>query len=209
MWDVVVCRTCWGTYDINAPYWTNVTVNNAVRSWAWMTCNQLGWFQTGPPLGQPAIVSRILQPRYTEVRLACSWVMSYRVLNRRGHQRQCVNFFPDKFSSPPSPSTAEVNNMYGGWNVNVDRVFFANGRRAYCPVHPALAPSHTVNSTGDPWLGTTVSADGLNKANTTMQPIYESDGFHGSDIFAANGIVDETVHAVQMAGLEYMKMWLA
>jgi len=74
--------------------------------------------------------------------------------------------------------------------VNVDKVFFANGRR-------------------DPWRGATVSADGLNKANTTTQPIYESDGFHGSDLSVANGIVDETVYAVQMAGLEYMKMWLA
>lgn len=57
--------------------------------------------------------------------------------------------------------------------------------------------------------GATVSADGLNKTNTTTQPIYESDGFHCSDLRIENGIVDETVHAVQMAGLEYMKTWLA
>jgi len=42
-----------------------------------------------------------------------------------------------------------------------------------------------------------------------MQPIYMSDGFHGSDLFADNGVVDESVHAVQMAALEYMKEWLA
>jgi hypothetical protein len=41
-----------------------------------------------------------------------------------------------------------------------------------------------------------------------MQPIYESDGFHSSDLHAENGIVDETVYAVQMAALEYMKTWL-
>ena len=65
------------------------------------------------------------------------------------------------------------------------------------------------NYTGDPWREATVSADGLNKANTTTQPIYESDGFHCSDLSIENGVVDETVHAVQMAALEYMKTWLA
>ena len=66
----------------------------------------------------------------------------------------------------------------------------------------------TVNATGDPWREATVSADGLNKANTTTQPIYMSDGFHTSDLLTDNG-VDETVYAVQMAALKYMKMWLA
>lgn len=37
--------------------------------------------------------------------------------------------FPQKFSSPPTPSVAEVDFMYAGWNVNVDRLFFANGLR--------------------------------------------------------------------------------
>ena len=39
-----------------------------------------------------------------------------------------------------------------------------------------------VGSTDDPWLEATVSADGLNATNTTMQPVYESDGFHCSDL---------------------------
>ena len=62
---------------------------------------------------------------------------------------------------------------------------------------------------GDPWREETVSADGLDKPNTTMQPIYESDGFHCSDLRAANGVADQTVYAVQMAALGYMKTWLA
>ncbi|KAF8552214.1 hypothetical protein OG21DRAFT_1465999 [Imleria badia] len=163
-------ETCLGTYDTSQAYWTNVTVNNANRSWFWMVCNQVGYYQVGPPPGQPTIVSRILQPIYGE--------------------RQCVNMFPQKFSSPPSPAVAEANEMYAGWNVNVDRLFFANGRR-------------------DSWREASVSADGLNKANTTTQPIYVSDGFHISDLERVNGIADETVYAVQMAALEYMKMWLA
>ena len=101
--------------------------------------------------------------------------------------------------------------MYGGWNPPVGGLFFANGLRTYpCPLRHALAcHSHTAICTGDPWREATVSADGLNKASTSTQPIYESDGFHCSDLSAKNGVVDETVYAVQMAGLEYMKTWLA
>ena len=66
----------------------------------------------------------------------------------------------------------------------------------------------TMAAIGDPWREATVSADGLNKANTTTEPIYESDGFHCSDLIARGGTADATVLAVQMAGLAYMKAWL-
>ena len=65
---LVVRRTCLGTYDASQTYWTNVTVDNANRSWFWMVCNQVGYYPAGPPEGEPAIVSRILQPIYGEVR---------------------------------------------------------------------------------------------------------------------------------------------
>ncbi|KAG1839389.1 peptidase S28 [Suillus tomentosus] len=163
-------QTCLGTFDPTANYFTNITVNNANRSWLWMVCNQIGFYQTGPPEGQPAIVSRIIQPSYGE--------------------RQCVNMFPEAFAYPPQPATAETNAMYAGWNVNVPRLFFANGLR-------------------DPWRGGTVSADGLNKPNTTSMPIYMSDGFHCSDMLSYDNGIDPTIAVVQEAALRYMKEWLA
>ncbi|KAG1817240.1 serine carboxypeptidase S28-domain-containing protein [Suillus subaureus] len=153
-------EACLGTYNTSQSYWTNVTINNAERSWFWMVCNQVGWYQVGPPEGQPAIVSRILQPIYEE--------------------RQCVNMFPQAFAYPPQPTTAQTDIMYAGWNVNIPRLFFANGLR-------------------DPWRDATVSADGLNKSNTLSMPIYEGDGFHCSDMITENGIVDSTIAAVQEA----------
>ncbi|OJA10423.1 hypothetical protein AZE42_08964 [Rhizopogon vesiculosus] len=102
-------ESCIGTYDTSESYGTNTTVNNAVRSWTWMVCNQVGLYQDGPPYGQPAIVSRILDPIY--------------------HERQCVNFLPEAFASPPQPTTAVTNMIYAGWNVDVERLFFANGLR--------------------------------------------------------------------------------
>ncbi|KAG1790715.1 peptidase S28 [Suillus plorans] len=163
-------ETCLGTYNTTQSYYTNVTINNAERSWFWMVCNQVGWYQVGPPEGQPAIVSRILQPIYEE--------------------RQCVDMFPQAFSYPPLPTTTQTDMMYDGWNLDVPRLFFANGLR-------------------DPWREATVSADGLYKANTTSMPIYEGDGFHCSDLITENGIVDPTIAVVQAAGLMYMKEWLA
>jgi hypothetical protein len=42
-WDMITCalpdgeaRTCLGTFDLTNPYWTNVTVDNWVRSWFWL-----------------------------------------------------------------------------------------------------------------------------------------------------------------------------
>ncbi|KAG2114779.1 peptidase S28 [Suillus discolor] len=102
-------ETCLGTYNTTQSYYTNVTINNAERSWFWMVCNQVGWYQVGPPEGQPAIVSRILQPIYEE--------------------RQCVNMFPQAFAYPPQPTTTQTDMMYDGWNIDVPQLFFANGLR--------------------------------------------------------------------------------
>ncbi|OJA11103.1 hypothetical protein AZE42_08867 [Rhizopogon vesiculosus] len=162
-------ETCLGTYDTTQSYWTNTTVNNPGRSWAWMVCNQIGFYQDGPPYGQPAIVSRILKPAYGE--------------------RLCVNYFPEAFSSPPEPITSETNMMYAGWNVDVDRLFFATGLR-------------------DPWREATMSAEGLYKLSTPSMPIHEGDGFHCSDLITLNGIDDPTIAAVQEAALAYMAEWL-
>ncbi|OJA08848.1 hypothetical protein AZE42_12189, partial [Rhizopogon vesiculosus] len=52
------------------------------------------------------------------------------------------------------PTTAETNMTYAGWNVDVERFFFANGLR-------------------DPWRESNVSADGLYKPSTPSMPIYE------------------------------------
>jgi len=98
--------------------------------------------------------------------------------------------FPDVFASPPQPTTAETNLMYAGWNVDVERLFFANGLR-------------------DPWRDATVSADGLYKPSTPRMPIHEGGGFHCSDMDTESGIDDPTIAAVQETALEYMAEWLA
>ncbi|KAG2066733.1 hypothetical protein BDR04DRAFT_1129870 [Suillus decipiens] len=88
------------------------------------------------------------------------------------------------------PSFMEINIMCAGWSVNALRIFLANGLR-------------------DRWRGGTVSADGLNKPNTTSMPIYMSDAFYTSDMMTYNGIINPTIAVVQEAGLIYMKEWLA
>ncbi|CAL1700044.1 unnamed protein product [Somion occarium] len=161
---------CLGSYDANSDFYTNTTVNNANRSWFWMVCNEVGYFQEGAPLGHPTLVTRLVQPPYDE--------------------RQCSLMFPKAFPRPPVPKAAQVNKKYKGWNVKVDRLFFANGHR-------------------DPWREATVSADGVNVKSTPSQPVAISDGFHCSDLSTANGNVDDTVKQVQQQALTTIKTWLA
>ncbi|THG94869.1 hypothetical protein EW026_g6683 [Hermanssonia centrifuga] len=105
--DVV---SCLGTYDATSSSYTDTSVDNAERSWLWIVCNELGFYQEGTPSeDQPTLVSRLTQPAYDE--------------------RQCTLRFPGAWSSPPIPSADSVNTAYDGWNVTIDRLFFANGQR--------------------------------------------------------------------------------
>ncbi|KAH9948740.1 peptidase S28 [Amylocystis lapponica] len=161
-------ESCMGTY--NASAYTDISVDNSDRSWQWIVCNYMGFLQDGAPAGQPTIVSRLIGPGYTE--------------------RMCTYYFPEQFTSPPTPDAAGTNKAYDGWFVNVDRLFFANGL-------------------SDPWREATVSANGTNFKSTSTQPIALGDAFHTSDMIMENGAVDATVAAVQAQGLAAMKAWLA
>ncbi|PCH36001.1 peptidase S28 [Wolfiporia cocos MD-104 SS10] len=160
---------CLGTYNASAPYYTDISVNNADRSWMWIVCNQMGFFQDGAPEGDPTIVSRLVTALYNE--------------------RQCTYYFPQAFSTPPTPRVNETNKAYDGWFVQSDRLFFGNGER-------------------DPWRDATISADGTHFASTAQQPIAVGDGFHCSDLYTINAQVDPTIEAVQQEGLAAMAGWL-
>ncbi|KAG6835351.1 hypothetical protein H0H93_002272 [Arthromyces matolae] len=160
---------CWGTYDGSTSYFTNTTVDNADRSWSWMVCNEVGWFQESAPKDHPSLILRVLTPSYD--------------------LRQCGLMFPGAFPTGADPQVNRTNDLYQGWNVRQDRLFFANGLR-------------------DPWRGATVSADGANVPSTDSQPIAVSDGFHCSDLATASGAVDATAREVQEKALQYMDIWL-
>lgn len=126
-------------------------------------------------------------------------------------QRQCTYFFPEAFKTPPKPHVARTNAAYGGWNVEVDRLFFANGRRTcfYDDERRRFTNEHKLTKhTGDDWRDATVSSDLHPRKSTSSQPIAVSDGFHTSDMYTANGLVDPTVLAVQKQALATMKKWL-
>ncbi|KAJ7591573.1 peptidase S28 [Mycena floridula] len=154
---------CLSTYNTNQTWWTDSRIDNASRSWQWMVCNEVGYFQDSPPTGQPALVSRLIGPAYDE--------------------RQCSQMFPEQFANKkPGPSVDATNALYQGWNVTVDRLFFANGQK-------------------DPWRDATVSADGLS--------IQIGDGIHCSDLGTVDGQIDPTIRAVQKQALTSMKSWLS
>ncbi|KII94856.1 hypothetical protein PLICRDRAFT_97795 [Plicaturopsis crispa FD-325 SS-3] len=161
---------CLDTYNTNSSYWTDTKVDNAGRSWLWIVCNEVGFYQESPPAGKPSIVSRIIQPIYDE--------------------RQCQQMFPKAFDSAPAPNVNATNSVYHGWDVKVDRLFVANGKR-------------------DPWRDATLSAENRTIPSTSSQTIAVSDGFHCSDLSTKTGAIDATVLAVQKQALVKMKEWLA
>ena len=104
-----------------------------------------------------------------------------------------------------------MNQAYGGWNIDINHIFFANGRRAYF-IPPCLAPyllQLTVDLIGDPWREATVSAESSPYTASAARPVGFSDGFHCSDLSTANANVDPTVAAVQKQALAAIKTWLA
>ncbi|EIW74346.1 peptidase S28 [Coniophora puteana RWD-64-598 SS2] len=172
-------ETCLGTYNASAAQYTNTTVDNATRSWMWMVCNQVGYYQVGPPADQPAIVSRLVTVADQE--------------------RTCVSYFPQAFpGGPPAPTVAQTNAEYMGWNVSVPRLFFANGLR-----DPWRGATVSADARG---RGANANAD--TNTSSRWQPVYEGDGFHCSDLSVRNGAVDATVAGVQRAGLGYVRAWL-
>jgi len=113
------------------------------------------------------MVSRLVSPIYTE--------------------RECQQLWPDFFKSPPVPNTAATNRETTGWDVNIDRLFFANGNR-------------------DPWREATVASDYHFRQSTETQPIFVSDGFHCSDLLT-EWTVDQTVADVAALGVAYLGRW--
>lgn len=116
--------------------------------------------------------------------------------------------FREAFPKPPVPAAAKTNAVYKGWNVKLNRLFFANGQRKRYLI-PILILAHCLSPAGDPWRDATVSAEGLNVKSTPSQPIGFSDGFHCSDLSVRNAVVDSTVAAVQTQALASMKTWIA
>ncbi|KAH9855013.1 peptidase S28 [Lenzites betulinus] len=101
-----------GTYNATQDIFADISVDDANRSWTWIVCNEMGFYQDAAPLSHPTLVSRLLQPAYDE--------------------RMCAYYFPEAFahlSRPPVPNVAATNKAYDGWFVQVDHLFFANGHR--------------------------------------------------------------------------------
>jgi len=114
--------------------------------------------------------------------------------------------FPGVFTNSSVPNASLTNKKYKGWNVQVNRLFFANGVRE---CHPSeLLNINNSCSQGDPWRDATLSADETLFISTPWQPIALGDGFHCSDLGVAAAVVDPTIAAVQSEALFWMKEWL-
>ena len=71
---------------------------------------------------------------------------------------------PEKFKKDTAPNTAATNRVHRGWNVTVDRLFVANGKR-------------------DPWRESTLSSDYIKQRSSSTQPTIQA-GLAGKDLTA-------------------------
>ncbi|KAL0955730.1 hypothetical protein HGRIS_001947 [Hohenbuehelia grisea] len=115
---------CLGTHNATQPFYTDISINNSWRSWFWIVCNEVGFFQDGAPFGFPTIVTRLATPA--------------------DDIRQCRQMFPKAFPNPSPPNVHLTNTAYHGWRVKVDRLFFANGLRDPWREATMSAKSHNV-----------------------------------------------------------------
>ncbi|TFY82708.1 hypothetical protein EWM64_g1304 [Hericium alpestre] len=122
-------RSLCGNQDADQSEWTDTSIDDANRSWYWIVCNEVGFFQDTAPAGTPSLVSSLVQPS--------------------GDERQCVMMFPEAFSSPPVPDVGKTNNAYGGWNAQAERLFYATGQRDPWRDATVSADNHTVPSTSN------------------------------------------------------------
>ncbi|KAJ7650700.1 peptidase S28 [Roridomyces roridus] len=99
---------CWGSFDADASFYTDVSPTNTYRPWMWIICNDLGFWQDGDPTG-PSIVSKQVNVAYWE--------------------RQCPLWFPpeDGVAVPASSPVDRVNSLYGGWDITEERLILVNG----------------------------------------------------------------------------------
>ncbi|KAJ7246535.1 peptidase S28 [Mycena haematopus] len=120
-------QDCLGSYNTSQSFWTDISIDDANRSWMWIVCTEVGYLQESAPLGSPTLVSRLIQPAYD--------------------LRQCQQMFPAAFPTPPNIQTAQTNRLYDGWNVSISNLFFANGQRDPWRYSTVSAPGVTLKST--------------------------------------------------------------
>lgn len=87
----------------------------------------MGFFQGAAPPGRPSLVSRLVNVTYNAVSKVPRILTLCPLLTCV--QRECQLYFPDAFPQPPVPTADKVNELYQGWNIQSDNLFFANGIR--------------------------------------------------------------------------------
>lgn len=75
-------------------------------AWMWQTCTEFGFFQASPPAELPTIISRKFS--YTFFIDQCQILFS-------------------KDGVPSIPNVAAINNLYKGWNIELNRTIWIDG----------------------------------------------------------------------------------
>jgi hypothetical protein len=119
-------------------------------------------------------------------------------------QRWCVQSWPDHFTNKTQyPDVASFNKKHGGWDIELDRVFFSNGQG----LHPILSHLAALSSIiGDGWRYATLSSDLNFRRGSDRMPIFMSDGYHMDDFLMPT--TSPSVKQVQDLAIAYIGQWV-
>ncbi|RAK80281.1 putative serine peptidase [Aspergillus fijiensis CBS 313.89] len=181
-WSDEYSVACYDTYNTTSPLFTDTSVDNAVdRQWQWFLCNEpFFWWQDGAPSSETTLIPRLVSADY--------W------------QRQCALYFPEvngfTYGSAKGKSASTFNAWTDGWflNGNSTRLIWTNGQY-------------------DPWRDATVSSTfrpGGPLASTPSEPVQIiPGGFHCSDLYISDSVVNAGVKKVVNNEVSQIKAWVA
>ncbi|KAF4615694.1 hypothetical protein D9613_012558 [Agrocybe pediades] len=142
-WGLDIARQAWAKYYLTSNFLNDIsnagaegdasqdsTAEHDDLAWQWITCNEVGFFQVGPPLDSnvPAIAPQQLM------------LSDYDI--------GCQDTFPGAFESNTiADRVAITSKTYGGWNVSSNRLFVVTGSRDPWLYATFSAPSQNISST--------------------------------------------------------------
>jgi hypothetical protein len=200
---------CVTTHNGTQTQYTTTEINHSVRSWQWQLCTELGWFQDGPPLGQPTIATRLVTPSDDLVRR--THVAAMHRLTRVLIAARVLVLLPGAIREDgPRPAGRRTHELAVQGLEHAHTAHLLRQRAQYVAPGSPSGPRSDRRAPGDPWKEVTVASDFHRYPNTTAHPVgIAPNGFHTSDLIIEEGVSDAGVLAVQQLGFASMARWIA
>lgn len=187
---------CLSSHNYSAPRFTDTSVSDTYqRAWAWLLCNELGWF-TRTCRRRPfwiSLLTLLLLLAAGDVGGSSSIILAAIDVNH--YTQECNYMFPTSSGTPGNFNLGADSNAtdstFKGWNLMAKNLFVVNGEF-------------------DPWRSASLSSNYAPKfVDTPTQDINVIPGAHHCwDFYLPNAELDANVNATRKEGLGKVYGWL-